>query len=142
MIAQWSDLEPHLGNTPIPPGLRAVVEIDLAARGPVRRHNMAQYVRVVRRPMKLEPPQPPGEWRHIAACKGQRMFYAAINAHQNRTSFADRVMEREALETCSTCPALEPCREWAMQDVDPATDHVAGGLTPKMRWSLRKGLSL
>lgn len=89
--------------------------------------------------MRLEFPSAPGEWRHQAACRGQTMFYAAIQAHNNRVSIKDREMERAALASCQSCEALQACRAWALQPIEPATDHVAGGLTPRQRNEIRKG---
>lgn len=92
--------------------------------------------------MRLEHPTAPGEWRHDAACRGHVMFYSCVQAHHNRLSYADRVMERAALAICETCPVIASCRTWALQSVDPAVDHVAGGLTPRQRWAIRKGTPL
>ena len=46
---------------------------------------------------------------------------------------ADQIMEANALELCRACSALLECRRWALTDPDPATDMVAGGLTPHQR---------
>ena len=86
-------------------------------------------------------PHAPGVWAEFAACKGRRMFYNVIQAQTTRVSREERVWEAESLAICASCPVLEPCQEWAMQPIDPAVDHIAGGLTPKQRWAIRSGLA-
>jgi len=110
---------------------------DLDAYSPVlaatlRRHGASW------RGMKGELPAPPGEWIADAACRGQRMYYSCISAHSNPIGPKDRVMEAHALATCASCPVLEPCQTWALSSPDPAVDHVAGGMTPRQRWTWRK----
>lgn len=74
----------------------------------------------------------------MAACKGQTMVYPTLAAHIQRLTRDDLVMEAQAVATCKTCPVIFPCRVWALQEPDPAFDHVAGGLTPAQRWAIRK----
>jgi hypothetical protein len=100
--------------------------------------SVAVAYRAVWRGMKGELPQPPGEWIADAACKGQRMYYSCISAHANPIGPKDRIMESHALATCASCPVLEDCQTWALSSPDPAYDHVAGGMTPRQRWTWRK----
>jgi hypothetical protein len=90
------------------------------------------------RGMKGEMPASPGAWIDSAACKGQRMYYSCIASHANPIGPKDRIMEAHALATCASCPVLEECQTWALGYPDPATDHVAGGMTPRQRWAWRK----
>ena len=83
-------------------------------------------------------PQAPGSWIADAACKGQRMWYTAMQAHHSRIGVNDRKMEAEALAICADCPVLQQCRSWALTSPDPAIDHVAGGMTPRQRYKWRK----
>lgn len=123
-----------------PPGFRTVLEIDLAMHGPMtrrtaRRLNQANYETMPPDDANLAP----GDWVQSAACKGQRMFYATYQAHSGyRMTQADRDMERAALATCRECPVMVQCRMWALQEPDPAVDHVAGGMTPRQRWQWRR----
>ena len=84
------------------------------------------------------PISPVGDWAELAACKGQTMFYEQFPAVSHRPTKSDRLMEAQALASCNACPVLEPCRAWALQPVEPATDHVAGGLTPRQRHEIRR----
>ena len=43
-----------------------------------------------------------------------------------------------AVEVCQRCPVLSECRDWALTTPDPAVDHVAGGLTPWQRRTIRR----
>ena len=78
------------------------------------------------------------EWMRLAACLGQTMVYETLAAHIQRLTREDLLMEAQALEMCRKCPVIFKCRDWALSDPDPAYDHVAGGLTPKQRWAIRK----
>lgn len=78
------------------------------------------------------------DWMPMAACKGKVMVYPTLGAHIQRLTREDLILEEQALATCRQCPVIFKCRTWAMQEPDPAFDHVAGGLTPKQRWALRK----
>lgn len=84
------------------------------------------------------PIEPVGDWADSAACKGQKMFYEQFPAVSHRPTRSDRLMEAHALATCNECPVLIPCREWSLQPVEPAVDHIAGGLTPRQRHEIRK----
>ena len=84
------------------------------------------------------PIEPAGDWAEQAACKGQKMFYEQFPAVSHRPTRSDRLMEAHALATCHSCPVLPECREWSLQPVEPAVDHVAGGLTPRERHEIRK----
>lgn len=90
---------------------------------------------------KSEYPDPPGEWVKDAACKGRKMYYELNNAHVNKVSEDERKWEKRALMLCRACPVVTECRTWAMQDIDPAVDHIAGGLTPRQRRDIRRGLA-
>lgn len=83
------------------------------------------------------PIRPVGTWAEHAACKGQRMFYDQFPALSHRPTKSDRLMEAHALATCRECPVLWDCREWSLQPVEPAVDHIAGGLTPRERHEIR-----
>lgn len=83
----------------------------------------------------------PGEWVSLAVCKNQRMWYTDHCVHiDNERSFEDAEMESAALALCGRCPVLLRCRSWAMTEPDPATDMVAGGLTPRQRFLKRSRL--
>ena len=84
------------------------------------------------------PISPVGSWGELAACKGQRMFYDQFPAVSHRPTKSDRLMEAQALATCRECPVLDDCRSWSLQPVEPAVDHVAGGLTPRQRHEIRR----
>ncbi len=88
---------------------------------------------------KSDYPAPPGEWVSDAACQGRRMFYTVISAHSNRVNVQEQIWEQESINVCLSCPVLDECRTWALQDIDPAVDHIAGGMTPKQRWEYRRG---
>lgn len=83
------------------------------------------------------PIKPVGEWADRAACKGQNMCYDQFPAVSHRPTRSDRLMESHALATCRDCPVLWECREWSLQPVEPAVDHIAGGLTPRERHEIR-----
>lgn len=83
------------------------------------------------------PIEPVGDWAERAACKGQKMFYDQFPAVSHRPTKTDRLMEAAALLTCRECPVFWECREWSLQPVEPAVDHVAGGLTPRQRHEIR-----
>lgn len=84
------------------------------------------------------PIEPVGDWGEFAACRGQKMVYDQFPAVSHRPTRADRLMEAHALATCNECPVLRQCREWSLQPVEPAVDHVAGGLTPRQRHDIRR----
>lgn len=88
---------------------------------------------------RSEYPEPPGEWVADAACKTERMWYRTIAAHAGRTRPDELEWEARMLAICQACPVLSQCREWALGDIEPATDHIAGGLTPRQRWEIRRG---
>ncbi len=142
-IRTYSDLVCAVDVSDRPWGWHIVAQVDFAAYGPIGRNSLSAYVDL--KPVetvKLDAPRPPGDWIDHAACRGRRMFYDCNQAQKQRLSYADKAFEREALEVCASCPVLGECRSWAMQDVDPAVDHVAGGLTPRQRHDLRKGRPL
>lgn len=138
-IHNYDDLAERIDLDGAPPGWRVVCLLDMMAYGRITRHSLrhfrlaAQWWAVAR----TEVPDPPGDWVSQAACIGRRMFYVAHQAHHSRLSRDDREFEREALAVCSSCPVFEPCRAWALQPVEPAVDHVAGGLTPRQRYWYR-----
>lgn len=124
-----------------PWGWRLVVELDLAMRGPVKRKHLAEYVDppTLESMAKGDPPAAPGSWVEHAACKSQRMWYSQHTVHTNpNLSLLDVTMEEEALATCERCPVLAKCRAWALTLPDPATDMVAGGMTPRERYLWRR----
>lgn len=106
-------------------------ETTLKARQPVRDVRLSQIV------SRTGPIEPVGEWAERAACKGQKMCYDQFPAVSHRPTRSDRLMESHALATCRECPVLGPCRDWSLQPVEPAVDHVAGGLTPRERHEIR-----
>ena len=76
----------------------------------------------------------PGNWVDLARCKGERMAYEAFGVDTNPLLGPDdQAMEAHALGLCRECRVLLECRRWALTDPDPATDMVAGGLTPHQR---------
>ena len=77
-------------------------------------------------------------WMQMAACKGEPMVYPTLGAHIQRLTREDLILEEQALAMCRRCPVIFKCRAWALQEPDPAFDHVAGGLTPKQRWAMRR----
>jgi len=78
--------------------------------------------------------RPPGNWVERAACKNQRMWYSAFSVETNPLlDDDDLAMQEAALALCRDCLVLLECRRWAMTDPDPATDMIAGGLTPHQR---------
>jgi len=80
----------------------------------------------------------PGNWSDSANCKNQRMWYSTFSVEYNPIlTPEDQQMETEALDLCRGCPVLLECRRWALTDPDPATDMVAGGLTPHQRMAKR-----
>jgi hypothetical protein len=66
------------------------------------------------------------------------MYYDTFGAHYTKITGKDRQMERQALATCDKCPVLDQCRDWALQEIEPAIDHVAGGMTPRQRAEYRR----
>lgn len=79
-------------------------------------------------------PRPPGNWVELAACKNERMWYDAFDVHLNPLlSDTDLAMQEHALGLCRDCVVILECRRWALTEPDPATDMVAGGLTPHQR---------
>jgi WhiB family redox-sensing transcriptional regulator len=86
-------------------------------------------------------PANPGEWATQAACKGLTALFALnTNAHRGHgTRLA--VQASHARTVCTTCPVLEPCREWALTEPDPAYHMIAGGLDPHQRRLIRRTAS-
>lgn len=123
-----------------PPGYFGVLLIDRLTRGVWTRQTRWRLESEVDWQMahRVGPPKPPGDWVERAACIGQKMLYDTFMAHYNKITQADREMERHALATCRRCPVLEQCRSWATQPIEPAVDHVAGGLTPRERADYRR----
>jgi len=123
-----------------PPGYFGVLLIDRLTRGKWTKHTKwrleseVDWVPMTRN----DPPKKAGDWVEYAACLGQRMVYDTFGAHHNKITKADRRMEIDALATCNRCPVMIQCREWALQAVDPAVDHVAGGMTPRQRTAWRR----
>lgn len=119
----------------LPDGLPRIVIVSSVTsqkqRQQVRDVQLSQIV------SRTGPIRPVGTWAEHAACKGQRMFYDQFPAVSHRPTRSDRLMEAHALATCRECPVLPECREWSLQPVEPAVDHVAGGLTPRERHDIR-----
>jgi len=140
-VKTYADLVRAIDVSDRPVGWHVVAALDIAFHGPITRNTLARYAcePTVEAMTRLDPPRPPGDWIDHAACRGKRMFYDCNQAQKQRLSYADLAFEKEALAICAGCPVLVQCRTWAMQDVDPATDHVAGGLTPRQRHDRRKG---
>jgi hypothetical protein len=66
------------------------------------------------------------------------MYYETFGVETNPLlTEDDQRMEAEALELCRRCSVVLDCRRWALTDPDPATDMVAGGLTPHQRLAKR-----
>jgi hypothetical protein len=62
------------------------------------------------------------------------MWYDEFDVGTNPPLSADdQAMEAHALSLCRECQVILECRRWALTDPDPATDMVAGGLTPHQR---------
>lgn len=138
-ITSYEELAAEIDLSDAPPGFRLVVDLDLIAHGPITRHSIAKFVRTAQwTPVsRADRPEPPGEWARHAACVGHRMYYESHQAHLHLTK-TDRAIEAAALAVCASCTVRAACREWALQPVEPATDHVAGGLTPRQRWTYRR----
>lgn len=80
-------------------------------------------------------PVGPGGWADRAACARLKVSMAiSNNAKQGPGSPASE--SRKTI--CRACPVLEPCREWAMSEPDPAFMHIAGGLHPIERARMRR----
>lgn len=138
-IATIEELARHVDFDSAPPGFRSVCIIDLAMHGPMTGRTLRHFIAAANwgAVARTETPDPPGDWADRAACLGQRMHYGAHQAHNARLSRDDRAFEQDALAICAACPVLAPCRAWALQHVEPAVDHVAGGLTPRQRHQYR-----
>lgn len=123
-----------------PPGYLGVLLIDRLSRGKWTAHTRWRLENGVNWTpmMRKGPPEPAGSWIEHAACKGQRMYYDTFGAHYTKITRQDREMERKALATCASCPVLVRCRMWACQEIEPAVDHVAGGMTPRQRAEYRR----
>jgi hypothetical protein len=123
-----------------PPGYLGVLLIDRLSRGKWTAHTRWRLENGVNWTpmMRKGPPEPAGSWIQYASCKGQRMYYDTFGAHYTKITRADRQMERKALATCANCPVLVRCRMWACQEIEPAVDHVAGGMTPRQRAEYRR----
>jgi len=62
------------------------------------------------------------------------MWYDEFDVGTNPPlSAGDKAMEAHALSLCRECRVVLECRRWALTEPDPATDMVAGGLTPHQR---------
>jgi len=78
--------------------------------------------------------RPPGNWVERANCKNERMWYSAFNVDGNPLLDADDLaMQEHGLALCRGCSVLLECRRWALSEPDPATDMIAGGMTPHQR---------
>lgn len=69
------------------------------------------------------------DWLAEARCKGQPtdIFFAA----DNERGRALRRNERRAKQICWSCPVLEPCRSYALNEREPY--GIWGALTPSER---------
>ena len=78
-------------------------------------------------------PQPPGDWVRRANCLGPNEMMVlpvgSLRASQRRM----RELAEPAKQLCQLCQVRNDCRTWALTTPDPATDHVAGGMTPYER---------
>ena len=68
-----------------------------------------------------------GSWQKEAACRG---------ADPNIFFLTKGIPAAAAKAVCATCPVIEPCRDHAVANVEPA--GVWGGLTERERRRLRK----
>ena len=131
------EIEPLCVGMPI--GYKSVLLLDRIMYGPPKKKRYRLENRANYAPMAhQERPSGPGEWATHAACVGQRMYYDTFMVYHARPSRKDREMEAKALETCFSCPVLAQCQKWALQEIDPAVDHVAGGMTPRERAEWRR----
>ena len=69
------------------------------------------------------------DWLSEARCKGQptEIFFAADNERGAKL----RRNERRAKQICWSCPVLEPCRTYALNEREPY--GIWGALTPSER---------
>ena len=97
--------------------------------------------------------QQPKGWVSHAACRNRMDLFVSPTIRRGRPrrgeivdgkrvvkSYEDKIAEAKAI--CRGCPVLEPCRDWALTDPDPAEAMIAGGLTFNERVGLRKATSL
>jgi hypothetical protein len=123
-----------------PPGYFGVLLIDRLTKGAWTKHTrfLLENGESATPMIRKGPPEPAGSWIQYASCRGQRMYYDTFGAHYTKITRTDRQMEREALATCQRCPVMIQCRGWALQEIEPAVDHVAGGMTPRQRAEYRR----
>lgn len=121
-----------------------VLEIDELLHGPLKtdRANVIQRQRregvwrgddMIMLQGDAPQPQPPGDWVRHANCRGQNEMMVlpvgSLRASQRRM----RELAEPAKELCKLCRVRNECRSWALSTPDPATDHVAAGMTPYER---------
>jgi WhiB family redox-sensing transcriptional regulator len=73
----------------------------------------------------------PGDWAEHAACRTTN-----TDMHLGTHPWPKRIATCRHI--CHHCPVLNECREWALTTPDPATEHMAGGLTPRERQRIRQ----
>lgn len=74
------------------------------------------------------------DWRDNALCRSDQ--YDADTWFPKGTDAASMDAEQEAVRICRRCPAMAPCRDWA---IETRQDHgVWGGLTAQDRADLRR----
>jgi WhiB family transcriptional regulator, redox-sensing transcriptional regulator len=71
-------------------------------------------------------------WRDQAAC---RSVDGEIFFPIGETGTAVRLQIMQAKTLCRSCPVLDKCREWAIDDLP---DGIAGGLTADERRDIRR----
>ena len=83
-------------------------------------------------------PQPPGPWVTDAACRGRNDLLVLPIGSLRMSPRRIEELAAEGKQLCRTCKVINPCLDWALTTPDPATDHIAGGLTPHERQHQRR----
>ena len=82
-------------------------------------------------------PDPGRLRRYLAATEPSWMAEAECRKPEHRSvDFFAAARGRAgaaALQVCAACPVLAPCRQWALNPVNPLLDGVAGGMTASAR---------
>jgi hypothetical protein len=82
---------------------------------------------------------PPHEVTDRGACRGRTdLFELPDRRREDTYSNAQRRQIAEAKAYCRYCPALDPCRRWALTQPDPVPHFIAGGMTTAERDRARK----
>lgn len=81
---------------------------------------------------------PSQRWRSYAACNGHTHLLTETY-RVNRPMKGNLATIARAKTICNTCPVIDNCRNWALEGWDdPVSHHIAGGLTPHERHTIRR----